>query len=230
MHTSSCSVLLALALVSAAAAGEGGKRLFILAGQSNMQRLDPEVSFTPAVKAAFGDGNVVVVKDAESGQPIRRWYKGWKPAAGEGPKATGDLYDRLMAKVRAAMASNTFDTLTLVWMQGESDAVATQGLVYAASLKGLIAQFEKDLGRNDLYVVIGRISDYQMSPDWERVRAAQVAVAESSSRYAWVDTDDLNGPLNLLHYDPAGFKALGQRMAEKAVALIKGAQKGPPPA
>ena len=52
-----------------------GVHLFVLSGQSNMVRLNPNVSFTPAVKAAFGKDNAIVVKDAVGAQPIRRWYK-----------------------------------------------------------------------------------------------------------------------------------------------------------
>ncbi|MGM0490933.1 MAG: sialate O-acetylesterase, partial [Planctomycetota bacterium] len=75
-----------------AEAQEQDKHLFILSGQSNMAGLDPDISFTPTVTQAFGQDNVIVVKDAQGGQPIRRWYKQWKPAHGDTPKATGDLY------------------------------------------------------------------------------------------------------------------------------------------
>ncbi len=47
--------------------------------------------------------NVQSVKSAQGGQPIRRWYKKWKSASGNGPAATGDLYDRLMLAVNKAI-------------------------------------------------------------------------------------------------------------------------------
>lgn len=40
-----------------------------------MAGLDPDISFTPAISQKFGAENVIVVKDALGGQPIRRWYK-----------------------------------------------------------------------------------------------------------------------------------------------------------
>jgi lysophospholipase L1-like esterase len=52
------------------------------------------------------------------------------------------------------------------------------------------------------------------------VRKAQVAVAEKNPRGAWVDTDDLNGPKDGLHYNKEGYVELGKRFAEKAVELI----------
>src|SRR5262249_2826370 len=79
-------------------------RLFILSGQSNMVGLKPEVSFTPTVKKAFPDDEVIVVHSAKGGEPIRRWYRDWKPAPGaESSKlkgSNGDLYEVLMEKVK----------------------------------------------------------------------------------------------------------------------------------
>lgn len=76
-----------------------GKHLFILSGQSNMAGLRPEESFTPAIEGEFVRENVIVIKDARGGQPIRRWYKDWKPLEGNEPEAQPDLYDSLMTKV-----------------------------------------------------------------------------------------------------------------------------------
>jgi len=208
-----------------AGAAEPQLHLFILSGQSNMAGLNPDLSFTPAVRKAFEGEEVLVVKDAQGGQPIRRWYKKWKPATGKAPKATGDLYDRLMKKVRKAVGEKKPDTVTFVWMQGERDAREGHGDVYAAALAGLIRQLAHDLGRNDLRVVIGRLSDFDNAnkryPHWTKVREAQVRVAEAHPRGAWVDTDDLNGPKNALHYTRDGYKQLGERFARKAVALIR---------
>ncbi len=203
--------------------------LFILSGQSNMAGLTPETSFTPRVARAFAGDKVVVVKDAASGQPIRRWYKDWKPAQGDTPKATGDLYDRLMAKVRAAVGDRQPVTVSFVWMQGERDARERHGDVYAASLKGLVRQLEEDLGRKDIRVVIGRLSDFDNDnkryPHWTRVREAQVEFSGSDPRYGWVDTDDLNGPENDLHYTKRGYRGLGRRFADKAIELLEPSQR-----
>ncbi|MBP89193.1 MAG: acetyl xylan esterase [Planctomycetaceae bacterium] len=73
-------VLAALGPASYIKGAEQGKHLFILSGQSNMARLELNESFTPTVIKEFGKDNVIVVKDAKGGQPIRRWYKKWKPA------------------------------------------------------------------------------------------------------------------------------------------------------
>lgn len=198
--------------------------LFILSGQSNMAGLKPEVSFTPTVQKAFGKEHVLVVKDARGGQPIRRWYKQWKPAKGDKPTADGVLYDNLMKKVNAAVGKRKPTTVTFVWMQGERDAKELHGEVYAKSMAGLIKQLSADLGRDDVGFVIGRLSDCNngnKKTHWDMVREAQVKVAEASPRGAWVDTDDLNGPKDGLHYTKEGYAELGKRFAEAAIKLAK---------
>ncbi len=217
-------------LVSGNVANAGKTHLLILSGQSNMAGLNPNISFTPAVRKALAGDDVIVVKSAQGGQPIRRWYKNWKPAKGSRvkgrrAKADGLLYDKLMTAVRKGIGKRKPDTVTFVWMQGERDAKESHGTVYKASLKGLISQLEADLDRKDINFVIGRLSDKlsgsKRFPHWDVVRKAQVDVAKESSRGAWVDTDDLNGPKDGLHYTKAGYATLGKRFAEKAIQLIK---------
>jgi len=207
-------------------AGENGKHLFILSGQSNMNHLDPKVSFIPAVEKAFGKENVIVVKDAKNAQPMLRWYKNWKPAQGDAPKSTGDLYDKLMKKVEKAIENQKIASVTFIWHQGERDAKTKNGDVYLVSIKGLVKQLSDDLKRDDVNVVIARINDYSMNnkshPHWTMVRDVEVQAAKEIPRATWVDTDDLNGPKNGIHATKEGFKILGERFAEKAIALIKG--------
>ena len=207
------------------------KHLFIFSGQSNMSRFKPHQVFQPIVESEFGKGNVLIVKDARGGKPIRRWYKNWKSADGETPREpNGDLYDSLKAKIDQALRNQKVDTVTFIWMQGEADAKEKHGEVYQASLKGLVDQLCNDLERQEINVICGRLSDFGLGKKhWLMIREAQVQFAGSLTRGAWVNTDDLNdGPdgrgrvrHNALHYSVEGYKILGKRYAEKAIALIK---------
>ena len=230
MKYRSIAILILLLSVSLINAAEKGKHLFILSGQSNMVGLNPDLSFTPTVVEKFGEDNVIVVKFAQGGKPIRRWYKKWKPAKGDEPQSTGDLYDRLMSMVNTAIKGKKIETVTFVWMQGERDAKDKHDQVYAKSLNGLINQLSEDLGRKDVNFVIGRLSDCVMkSSHWITIREAQMKVAEGSKRGAWIDTDDLNDGINKkgkkvkndLHYTVEGYKTLGKRFAEKSIELIQ---------
>jgi hypothetical protein len=63
---------------------------------------------------------------------------------------------------------------------------------------------------------------------WTKVRKAQVKVADSSPKFSWVDTDDLNDGKNRkgkdikddLHYSAEGYKTLGLRFAEASLKSI----------
>ncbi|MEO0659959.1 MAG: sulfatase-like hydrolase/transferase, partial [Planctomycetota bacterium] len=204
--------------------------LFLLSGQSNMVGLDPAASFTPAVEAAFSADRVLVVKDAEGGQPIRRWVRGWRAPDGTPHEKGADLYDRLLARTREALGGRALATVTLVWMQGERDARTGWGSVYGTSLVALRSQLEEDLGYSGVHCVVGRLSDFEDAryPDWDQVRAAQMEFADSGSRAAWIDTDDLNDGTNAagavvtndLHYSAKGYRILGARFAHAAIALV----------
>jgi hypothetical protein len=226
--------LLAFVCFAAGNVGAGeGKNLFILSGQSNMVGMDESLTFTPAVVKAFGKDRIIVVKNANSGQSIRSWAKtnheNPPPTRGRVPKVRGELYDPLIKKVRAAIEGESLNTVTLIWMQGESDLNNT---AYDAYLKELLAQLQKDLSFHEINIVIGRISDSGLDNPKRlegrlNIRKVQKTFAESHPRGAWVDTDDLNDRevggkmINDLHYTKDGYRVLGTRFAEKAIALIK---------
>ena len=228
-----CKIILLLLASLFASVSANEKHLFILSGQSNMAGLKPEESFIPTVEKEFGKENVIVVKSAQGGQPIRRWFKEWKDATGNKPEKNGDLYDVLMSKVKPAVKDQKLASVTFLWMQGERDAREKHGDVYKASFLGILEQVKKDLGVEKLNFVIGRLSDYDMAnkkyPHWTKVRDVQVALAEESSNGAWVDTDDLNDGKNRkgkdikndLHYSADGYVTVGKRLADKAIGLIK---------
>jgi hypothetical protein len=209
------------------------KHVFILSGQSNMERLHLKESFTPVIETEFGKENVIVIKDAVGGRPIRHWRKDWKPLEGNEPKAQPNLYDSLMTKVNAAVGNVKIKTVTFIWMQGERDAREKLGEVYENSLIGLYSQLSNDLNRKDVNFLIGRLSDFDMQnttyPHWTMIRDIQVKVAQFNPRFDWVNTDDLNDGrtrggkeiYNDLHMSAKGYVLMGERFANKAIRLIK---------
>ena len=220
--------VLSFFLCIVAQAEHHAKHLFILSGQSNMQGHRPDEAFTPTVEKALSKDKVIVVQDALGGQPIHRWWKQWKTPEGKKPAQSGDLYDRLMSKVNPAIKGKKLASVSFVWMQGERDANMGWGDLYEEALVGLHAQLAKDLGKNpkEMVFVIGRLSDFDLNNKryrhWTKVRKAQVKVADSSPKFSWVDTDDLNDGKNRrgkeikndLHYSAEGYKTLGKRFAE----------------
>ncbi len=212
------NLTLALAVVLGASAQEdkateGVARLFILSGQSNMVALDPRETFVPALQAAFPKDEIVVIKDAESGQPLSRWFAREKPR---------DLYNRLWKKVDATTKDRKFESMTFVWMQGEADASwAADSKRYEAHMKGLIQQLRKDLSNDGLTVVVGRIgSHFSGSPDGDKVREVQVGLAAADPLVGWVDTDELERTEDHIHLTQKGREEMGELFAKKAIELI----------
>ena len=233
-------VLLILFIVEVGAeelADGGGKNLFILSGQSNMAGMDPAISFTPVVTKAFGKENIIVAKSAYSGASIRSWAKtnheDPPPTRGRVPKVRGHFYDTLIKKVKTAIKGQSLQTVTLVWMQGESDLNNT---AYEAYLSELLEQLQSDLAFKTINIVIGRISDSGLDNPKRlegrlNIRKVQKEFAEAHPRGAWVDTDDLNDRevdgemIHDLHYTKEGYRVLGKRFAEKSIALIRKGKK-----
>lgn len=219
-------ILVYFSVPVSAIAGENGKpvHLFILSGQSNMQRMKPEETFIPVLKQTFPDAECLVVKEAQGGKPIRCWYKNsTQPPYGQSKLQVipnGEIYDSLMKKVRSAIGNKKPSTVTFLWMQGEADSRG-DAAAYEEALLGILAQLETDLERKDINFVIGRLNTFGKTDSWNALRQVQVKVAESSPRGAWVDTDDLDGEKADLHHTPEGYRKLGERFGEKAAALVK---------
>lgn len=212
---------------------QGGERhLFILSGQSNMAGLKPERAFLPELKKLLPDDEILHIKFAKGGQPIRKWVKNWDEIAAKSnlpaKEDPGAFYDRTLTMVKAAIDGKKPDSITFFWMQGERDAKEKLSAAYEESMKTLIANLRKDLGAPEMNFVIGRLSDYSTAEHWEAVRKAQVKVATDDPRGSWVDTDDTNNkekngkPHNDLHYTKEGYDLFGQRLARQAVLMIKG--------
>ena len=76
--------------------------------------------------------------------------------------------------------------------------------------------------------VIGRLSDFgkDNNTQWQNVRKAQLDVAASDKRGAWVDCDDLNDKekdgkkRDDLHYTKEGYELLGRRFVRQGKVLI----------
>ena len=169
MKTLFLLTLISLSCFSVTAA-DAGKHLFLLSGQSNMSRFQHKQFFIPAVQAAYGADHVIVIKNAQGGQPISKWYKAWTSGKGEKPEKTGELYDSLIENIKEEAAGIKIKSVTFIWMQGEADAKAGNVDVYAKSFRGLLEQLEKDLKRKDINIIIGRLSDYGLkkrsNPKW----------------------------------------------------------------
>ncbi len=224
-------------LLAAEGAGsdEPGNHLFILSGQSNMTG-GLKSGFSRSVEAHYGKENITVVHHCKPGRGIRFWDKDYKFPAnyrfpGKGAPSErskqqhGEVYGPLIEKVRNACKGKSHDTITFIWMQGESDGMRGLGGVYEESFLRLLGRLKTDLDRKDISFVIGRINDAPLNgpsaEHWRRVRDVQVKLAEDADRGAWIDTDDFSEPGDGVHFPVKKYPALGSRFAAQAIELIR---------
>jgi hypothetical protein len=210
---------------------KSGNHLFVLSGQSNMTG-GLKAGFAKTVEDAFGKDKVVVVHHSKSGRGIRFWDKDYEfpenykfPGKGVPSERTklqhGQEYGPLIEKAREAFDGKPFDSITFVWMQGESDGKRGLGSAYEKSFLRLLGRLETDLGRKDVAFVIGRINDsYVSDPNWKAMRDVQVKLAEDTDHGEWIDTDDLSEPEHGVHFSKESYPILGSRFARKAITLI----------
>ncbi len=203
--------------------------LILLSGQSNMANMVPARVFSPEVEKHFGAENVVVVKVARSGQPIRRWYKMWKVNVDQNPAQIGDLFEQLMKETETAMKGKSIKSVTLIWMQGERDAKERLADRYEEAFLGILEQLKSDLKVEEIHYIIGRLSDAGLGKkDWDKIREVQQKLGEAGPRSAWINTDDLNDDgqkHNDLHYSEKGYDLLAERFSREAIELLTNAKQ-----
>ncbi|QDU56694.1 sialate O-acetylesterase [Aeoliella mucimassa] len=110
----------------------------------------------------------------------------------------------------------------MIWMQGESDAVADASLAYEDNLRDFISDVRTTYGA-DLPIVIGQLSSNQTSLNStyrEQIRAAQAAVAFSEPKTALVYTDDFALQGDFLHFSATGQHDLGYAFATAMQPLV----------
>ena len=185
-----------------------------------MQRMAIEY-FLPIVEEKFGSRHVIAVKDAHGGQHITEWYDQYDLE--DDGDVVGPSYDQLIGKVSAAIKGKDIESVSFIWMQGESDALNVNPSYrknYRNNLHGLIELIESDLKTN-INFVIGRLNTFRINlPGWITIRTIQVEEAEGAANGTWVNTDDLGTVDAGLHFSPEGYELLGERFAIAAISLI----------
>lgn len=208
--------------------------LFILSGQSNMTH-NVKKGFEQRVTAALGEEEVQIVHCMRSGRGIRFWVADYELPEGHPRQglsrnsSNGEEFTRLVKAVQDSCDARSFKTVSLIWMQGESDAMRDLGVAYERSFKVLVDRLKKELGLDEMHFVIGRISDFGLYGDqadaWKRMRDTQQKLADEDPLGAWINTDDLIAEDEKknqgdLHYKPEAALKLGARFGEAALGQL----------
>lgn len=126
----------------------------------------------------------------------------WKPG--------GPLYNNALDRAKEAMAQGKL--AGILWHQGESDAAPELAATYPERFTAMLAQLRKDLGAEEVPVVVGEIGRFVVGG--EAINAALAKVPASVPRCALVSAEGLTDKGDQLHFDTASFRELGRRYAE----------------
>lgn len=188
---------------------------------ADSEKFGPEVSFGRAVKDAYPDDEIYLIKYAVGGTTL---YNDWSP---EGEGEGGPQYQQFMATTRAALANLEADGIDfkvcgMLWMQGETDADDRQGAAYEANLLAFIAHMREQFEVPAMPFIIARILPFYGAETGDNtlVRTAQEDVADSDKAAAWFDTDDYE-LLNAGHYGTEGLLRMGQDFFQSLQSLGK---------
>lgn len=187
--------------------------VIVLAGQSNAQipPIDNRI-----VERLTASGNAFeFVSVAEGGTSLfANSANDWDPAS------TGELTDRLIEEINAAIANveaqGHIAQVTLLWVQGEAD-VGRTATDYLARFTAFVADVRTGIGEPSAEVVIASL------PFDSNVRTAQFNAAATLDGVDIIDTRGVT-TFDGVHYDEGS----GYRIAEQFLSLVQPAAPAVP--
>ena len=189
---------------------------------ANQGRFGPEIAFGRAMRKAFPDDDIYLIKTASGGTSM---HKHWYFENGGGP-----MLKRFLANARTAFKNLDDSRIKytidgFLWMQGESDAAQGKGAEYEASLKTFIKEVRREFKERELPFILGRILPSFDNPkgNGPLVRDAQESVAKELKNVAYFDTDNFE-LLNKGHYNHNGQLELGEAFAKHYLSMTRGNQ------
>ena len=196
---------------------DGGNWLAIAPGKTEKKGFGPEISIAYELSKHFKEP-VGIIKHSVGGTNL---HKQWSP------KSTKSLYKTLLKKVKAAQQSKNIEIISMVWMQGESDA---KSKVMAESYQDNLALFiqaaRKDFESEGMLFLSGRIN--APTPKFgftDEVRKAQENC--KMANYGYIDCDTLEKVSDNLHYSAKGTVEMGQKFAQAIIKFMNEKENTP---
>jgi len=179
-------------------------------GRRAREGFGPEISFAYRVSQALGEP-VGIIKLAQGRTSLQRHWLPGRP---------GGLYEQLSQIVKAASGRRPIEVVSMLWMQGETDAKApAEAKAYAGNLRTLVETARRDFGNPRMSFVAGRINLPDPADPASMQMVREALAGRELSDYAWIDCDDLPTVSDRLHFDTQGIEEMGKRMANAFLRL-----------
>ncbi len=155
------------------------------------------------------DVKIGLIPCAVGGTPIRCWQQ------------NGDLYKAALKRAKIAQKDGVIKGI--LWHQGESDSGReATAKVYEQQLHAMVVAWRKDLGGENIPVVVGELGQFFKRAKFKgTVDAALKALPGNVRHAAWVSAEGLDHKGDVVHFNAAGYREFGKRYAAKMQALVK---------
>ncbi len=185
-------------------------------------KFGPEIAFSHELAKKYPKHTIAVVKTSGGGTKL---WKHWLPGQ--------PMYVRFLQNMENALEDLkgrgiSYEICGMLWMQGESDAEFLEWAnAYEENLKTLYKDVRLQTAKNDLPIVMGRISIglLRKTPwnfDYTKVvQAAQDRVAAADRNVRIINTDKLETLKDNTHFNSESNIWLGKKMGKRMLALIK---------
>jgi hypothetical protein len=163
---------------------------------------------------------LAVIKTAFSGTSVAGDWNVERP--GEADPCYRAMIDEAREALRLAQQKGvTLRPRAFVWVQGESDANAKDGPVYAGNLSKMLGKLRSDLNAPDMILLLGVNTRFGNGKNtfMPEIVEAQKEVASKLARAGYVDTAGAETlPPSHTHFTPQGTLEVGRRFAEALLA------------
>ncbi|NGF57919.1 sialate O-acetylesterase [Parapedobacter sp. SGR-10] len=137
----------------------------------------------------------------------------WEPGNSRG------LYEEAIRKAKVAIKYGTLKGI--IWQQGESDSNSKDAPLYKERLLNLLTAFRKDLGNDNLPIVIGGLGDFLKSSQYKVVNKALEEVAAELPNAGFSEASRQGHIGDRLHFNSEAQRENGKNMAKAMLRLKK---------
>lgn len=167
----------------------------------------PGLAFGKAMAEANPKIKIGLIPAAVGGTKISYWE----------PGNSRGLYEEAIRKAKVAMKYGTLKGI--VWQQGESDSNTKDAPLYKERLLKLLTAFRKDLGNNNLPIVIGGLGDFLKSSQYKVVNKSLQETANEIGNAGFSEASTLGHIGDRLHFNSKAQRENGNNMAKAMLKL-----------
>ena len=184
----------------------------LIDGKSNAG-VGPGLDFAKVLAEKDSNACIALIPCAKGGSWIDLWMPGTK------------LYNEMIRRTKKALADFSDEELTVniktvLWLQGESDAIEGRYQKYESKLKVLVKSLRSDLELPELPFISATIGTFMEDisckyPYYKEINETLLRAGKIIDNYSCVDARDLSGDIgDHIHYNSSSQQEIGERMAQ----------------